>query len=115
MSKKYFDQGDFKKGAFFIDSTGARYELIEAHFVRGSLNPVRWFRPSPAIIVDIEIGPPSQLTLDQVKETVISYVIRYRWYHQGHQSESEFRNMITSAQSYLDLIKMISFYGTWQG
>lgn len=115
MSKKYFDQGDFKKDTFFIDSTGARYELVKAYFVRNSLNPLRWFRSSPAIIVEIKVGPAIQLTLDEVKEIVISHVIRHRWFHQGSQSESEFRNMISNACNFINVINLISFYGKWQG
>lgn len=115
MSRKYFDEGDFKRGTFFIDSRGMRYAMIEAHFVRNSLNPFRWFRSSPAIVVDIEVGAPSQLTLDEVKETVINCVVKHRWYRQGHQSEVIFRNMITSAKNCLEVIEAISFYGEWQG
>jgi len=115
MSKKYFDKGDFKRGAFFIDSIGMRYDMIEAHFARNSMNPARWFRSSPAIVVNIEVGAPIQLTLDEVKETVINHVVNNGWYRQGHQSKADFQNMISDAKDFKEVIEAISFYGDWQG
>ena len=116
MTKKSFNKGDFKRRAFFIDSNGMRYALVDVHFSRYSLNPVDWFFPqSPPIVVDIEVGEATQLALGEMKEVIINLVVRHRWYRQGDQSESEFRKMIVGAKNYLEIIEMISFYGHWQG
>jgi hypothetical protein len=115
MSQRYLDEGRFKKQAFFIDSSGFRYDLREVKKVRGSRNPLRWFRPSPAIVVEVDAGSPTQITLEKAKDLILGLVLKNGWHHQGSQSESEFREMLDQATSFRGLIDLISFYGEWQG
>ncbi|ANE56672.1 hypothetical protein [Methylomonas sp. DH-1] len=115
MSQKYFDEGNFKVDTFFIDSSGFRYALIDVRKERNSLNPFRWFRSSPAIVVDIIVSQPVQLSLDNMKKTIFELVVKNEWHRQGYQNESEFHDMIYAAKSYREIIDMISFYGKWQG
>lgn len=116
MSQKYFElRGFCGKGTFFIDLEGVRYDLINVKRIRRSLNPIRWFRPSLAILVDSQVGTPTQLTLDEVKKTVCDLVVKNGWYRQGEQSAPGFRSMINSANSFVEIVEKISFYGRWQG
>jgi hypothetical protein len=115
MSQKYFDDGAFKTNTFFIDAAGFRYDLKDVEKVRDSRNPLRWFRPSRAIVVNVELESPTPITLDAAKELLTDLVVRNLWYRQGSQSEPKFRKMINQAESFRGLIDLISFYGDWQG
>lgn len=115
MSQKYFDDGDFRREAFIIDSSGNRYPLLDVTRVRHSWNPFRWFRPSPAIIVDVRVGSPSSLPLREAKDLIVKLVTANEWYTQSDQSASEFSREIRAATTHRELIDKISFYGKWQG
>ncbi len=115
MSQKYFDEGLFRKDAYFIDAAGFRYDLKEVKKVRNSRNPLHWFRPSPAIVVDVELKSPTSIELNATKELLISLVVMHGWHSQGDQSAPKFKKMIDAAHSFHELINLISFYGEWQG
>lgn len=115
MSKKYLDKGDFKKETFFIDADGNRFSLANILSVRRSLNPLRWFRSSPAIVVDFEIQHEGSLSLPQIKNIVSVTVVENKWFGQGHQTQRQFEKMIDDAASIRDLFHSISYYGEWQG
>lgn len=116
MSQNYFDTGDFKRNAFLIDSAGRRYAILDVVKRRLSWNPlIQIGRRSPAIIVDYHLGPPAQLTLDDIKRLIVDLVVAHRWYRQGYESERQFRSAFMSFHSFVELLDNISFYGKWQG
>ena len=115
MSEEYFKDGKFGHEAFFIDSEGIKWTLVQARRKRRSLNPFRWFRESPAIIVDNQVERAALLTMDEVKNTILTLGIKEKWFRQGHQTETQFRHMIADAHSIPDIIDRISFYGDWVG
>lgn len=115
MTEKYFDLGGFKQGAFFIDSEGKKFPIKNVTKKRRSWHIGYWFAPSPAIIVDISIGRPTQLSLDEIKRLIIDLVVKNRWYSQGGEDEKEFRKAFEGFQSIAELMDNISFYGKWQG
>lgn len=115
MSKKYLDKGDFMKGTFFIDAEGKKFSLVNILSVRRSMNPLRWFRSSPAVVVDCELRHDGSLSLAQIKDLVSSAVAENGWFSQGHQTQRQFEKMIDDAGSICQLFSSISFYGEWQG
>jgi len=116
MTRKYFDLGGFKRDAYFIDSEGKKFAIENVTANRRSWHIAYWFGPSPAIIVDVAVGMPTQqLTLDEMKSLVIDLVVKNRWYRQGGETEKKFRNAFEGFQSIAELMKHISFYGEWQG
>lgn len=116
MSQNYFDAGDFKRNAFFLDSAGRRYDVLDVVKRRNSWNPlIQVGRRSPAIIVDYMLGPPAQLQLDEIKRLIVNLVIDHGWYRQGDETEEQFRTAFQGFGSLAELMDNISFYGKWQG
>jgi len=115
MTQKYFDLGGFRRDAFFIDSEGNKFAIESVTAKRRSWHIAYWFGPSPAIIVDVVVGKPTQLALGEIKSLVIDLVMKNRWYRQGGESEKKFLKEFEGFRSIADLIDHISFYGKWQG
>ncbi len=115
MSQKYLENNKFKEKTFFIDSKGIKWTLLDTRWKRKSLNPFRWSRRSPAIIIDHKIEQSIQLTIDDIKNIILTMVLKEKWHRQGHQSEAQFRNMIADTNSIPEIINAISFYGDWVG
>lgn len=115
MTQKYFALGGFKRDAYFIDSEGKKFPIENITANRRSWHVAYWFGPSPAIIVDVAVGAPTQLTLDQIKSLVIDLVVKNRWNRQGGETEKKFRKAFGEFRSIAELIDHISFYGEWQG
>lgn len=116
MSQNYFDAGDFKRGAFIIDSQGKRHGVVDVVKRRTSYNPlIQIGRRSPAIIVDYVLSPPTQLTLDEIKRVIVTLIAEHGWYRQGNETEKQFRTAFSSFGSLAELMENISFYGKWQG
>jgi len=115
MTQRYFDRGDYKQGAFLIDSLGRRFPIQSVRKVGRSWHPAFWFAPSPAILVEIELGEPAQLTLDEIKALIVDRVCRKHWYRQGGETEGEFRTSFDRLESVSEVMANVSFYGVWQG
>jgi hypothetical protein len=115
MAQKSFDVGDFARGAIILDSSGDKYEVEHVTKLRNSRNPLHWFRPSRAIVVDTHLGPAYPIKLEEAKQLISDLVIGRKWYSQGGQTEDQFREYIRDAKTFTELMNRISFYGTWQG
>lgn len=115
MSEKYFIKGSFCKNAIIIDSTGSQFSIEKVVKLRKSINPLRWFRSSPAIVVEVQARQIGVLSLDETKNKVIDLVTANNWNVQGSQSANEFREYVVGAQSFEKLFEKLSFYGKWQG
>ena len=100
---------------YLIDSSGSRFPITRVRKIRRSWHPAFWFAPSPAIVVEVSVGKPTQLSLDEIKATIVDLVCRNHWYRQGGESEAAFRNALDNCQSIAEVMENISFYGDWKG
>jgi hypothetical protein len=115
MTQRHFDRADYKQGAFIVDSSGTRFPIKDVRRVGRSWHPAFWFAPSPAVLVEIELGEPAQLTLEEIKALIVERVCRDRWYQQGGETEAEFRHAFDQLRSVSEVMANVSFYGDWQG
>ena len=114
-TQRYLDQGELNRRGYLIDSSGSRFPITRVRKIRRSWHPAFWFAPSPAIVVEVSVGKPTQLSLDEIKATIVDLVCRNHWYRQGGESEAAFRNALDNCQSIAEVMENISFYGDWKG
>lgn len=101
--------------AYIIDSNCRQFPIRGVNELRRSWHPAYWFAPSAAVLVEYNLDDPVQLSLDQVKATIVDLVCSNDWFQQGGESEQSFRGAFASMQTIENVMENISFYGEWQG
>jgi hypothetical protein len=114
-SQKYYDMGGLKKNTRLIDIDGNEYVVENVVKRRRSWNPLNWLAPSPIILVNLYVSRQRKMAFEQIRNCVLDKVIKKKWFRQGGQNETQFRDMINETKTIAELFEKISFYGKFQG
>ena len=95
-TQRHLDRGDLSERAYLIDSSGSRFPITKVRRIRRSWHPAYWFAPSPAILVEVSVGKPKELSLNEIKALIVDLVCRNHWYKQGGESEAAERKTCDS-------------------
>lgn len=113
-SEYFLAHGAYEPGTVIIDAQGQEFEVAAPRKVRRSYSWKYWGAKHPAWIIALELFPAGSRGLAEVKDLLLAKIVERRWHLQGDYSPEGLRAELQGANSFADLYKKISFFGSWR-
>lgn len=113
-SEYFLTHGAYELGTVIIDAQGHEFQVAAPRKVRRSCSWKYWGAKHPAWVIALEISPATSRTLAEVKELLVAKIVGKGWQLQGDYSPESLRAELQGANSFADLFKKISFFGSWR-
>jgi hypothetical protein len=112
-SEYFLSRGAYELGTSLIDARGSLFDISAVQKVRRSYSWKYWGAKHPAWVISLTFEFKHGMSLDEVKEKLLKAIIANKWYLQGDYSPQSLEDEIRSAESFEQLYKRISFFGSW--